>query len=247
MNLVIFLFSIITLFHFIYKNYAINESGEVDINKQSGFTTLRYGILMGILIFILNVINVGNKCSGNVEIIKHSLISFTPWVFIFGLLITVLKFFPGWKAPFSNTFGYLFVQFLKANPLIINLFDTLINSPPNSQNKNELEMKFFEKKTLLNNIYKDQSVMLNVITLNNFNSFWNSLFSNVPSAQEYKPELYKIISTKDKVSEFIWYVLISTVAYSMSNRYITTIECNKSSEDLEKQASAIDEVTEDSD
>jgi hypothetical protein len=89
--------------------------------------------------------------------------------------------------------------------------------------------------------------MLNVITLNNFNSFWNSLFSNVPSAQEYKPELYKIISTKDKVSEFIWYVLISTVAYSMSNRYITTIECNKSSEDLEKQASAIDEVTEDSD
>ena len=141
MNLVIFLFSIITLFHFIYKNYAVNESGEVDINKQSGFTTLRYGILMGILIFILNVINVGNKCSGNVEIIKHSLISFTPWVFIFGLLITVLKFFPGWKAPFSNTFGYLFVQFLKANPLIINLFDTLINSPPNSQNKDELEMK----------------------------------------------------------------------------------------------------------
>jgi len=68
---------------------------------------------------------------------------------------------------------------------------------------------------------------------------WESLFSSVEGAQEYKQKLYDIVIIKDKVSEFIWYVLLSTIAYTISNRYMSTIVCEKSSEDLEETADNI--------
>ena len=196
---------------------------------------------MGLIIFILNVIKIGNKCSRNNDIIFHSIFSFLPWLFVYGLIILIFRNFPGWKAPFSNTFGYLFVKLLSANTVIINLFNTLIFDK-NQINSDNVNLSYLEKKTLLNNIYKDQSVMLNVITIENINKFWNDLFSTVPSAQDYREKLYNIIQVKDKVSEFIWYILLSTIAYSISNRYISTIQCNQSTKDLEKQAVAIDNL-----
>ena len=170
--------------------------------------------------------------------------SFIPWVFVYGIINIIFNAFPGWKSPFSNTFGYLFVKMLKANPLIINLFNTLVfhKSDNDSDKNNDSDLSFLEKKTLLNNIYKDQSIMLNVITINNINSFWNNMFSSIPNAQQYRNELYNIIIVKDKVAEFIWYVLLSSIAYSMSNRYITTIKCDKSSEEMEEEAQQIDNI-----
>ena len=244
MNIVILLFAIISIFHFIYKNYKIDEeTGEIDINKQTGFTTLRYAILMGIIIFILNVVNIGNKCSGNTTIIFHAFMSFIPWVFVFLVISVVFSAYPGWKAPFSNTFGYLFVRFMKANALIISLFNTIVEEGIDDENEeDDQNLSFNDKKNMINNIYKDQSIMLNVITLSNINSFWSSMFGNIEDAEQYKEELYKIIETKDKVSEFIWYILLSTIAYTISNRYIATIKCNKKVQELEAEAQATSEL-----
>uniref|UniRef100_A0A6C0BU80 Uncharacterized protein n=1 Tax=viral metagenome TaxID=1070528 RepID=A0A6C0BU80_9ZZZZ len=239
MNIIIIFFTIISLIHFIFKNYVIDQNGEIDIRKQLGFTSLRFGILMSLIIFIINVVTIGNKCDNNNLIAYHAFISFLPWVIVYGIFYTIFLYFPGWKAPFSNTFGYLFVRFLKANTLIINLFNTLVFNKEDVNDKDTKKLSFIEKKTLMNNIYKDQSIMLNVITINNINSMWESLFSSVEGAQEYKQKLYDIVIIKDKVSEFIWYVLLSTIAYTISNRYMSTIVCEKSSEDLEETADNI--------
>jgi hypothetical protein len=192
------------------------------------------------MIFILNFITIGNKCNENRALIYHSLIAFLPWAVVYGTITIIFRNFPGWKAPFSNTFGYLFVRFLKANTLIIDLFNTLVFAKENpSEAKN---MTLSDKKSIMNNIYKDQSVMLNVITLENINSMWSSLFGNIEEAQQYKEKLYKIITVKDKVSEFIWFLLLSTIAYTISNRYMTTIKCDQNAENLEDIANKLDNI-----
>ena len=240
MNIVIIIFSFLSLIHFIFKNYLIDQNGEIDVTKQTGFTTLRFAIFAGLIIFIMNIITVGNKCSENKAMIFHAFISFLPWVVVYGAITILFRTCPGWKAPFSNTFGYLFVMFLKANSLIINLFNTLIFAKETPNDTNTLS--HIEKKTLMTNIYKDQSIMLNVITVNNINQMWSSFFGNIEQAQQYREQLYNVTVVKDKVSEFIWYILLSTIAYSISNRYISTIKCDKSTEDLEKTASQLDNI-----
>ena len=240
MNIIIFFFSIFSLAHFIFKNYIIDQNGEIDNTKQTGFTTLIFGIIMSLIIFIINFITIGNKCSENKALIYHSLIAFLPWAVVYGTITTIFRNFPGWKAPFSNTFGYLFVRFLKANTLIIDLFNTLVFAKEDPSEVKSLSLS--DKKGIMNNIYKDQSIMLNVITLENINSMWSSLFGNIKEAQQYKEKLYKIIVIKDKVSEFIWFLLLSTIAYTISNRYMTTIKCDKSAEELEKTASQLDNI-----
>jgi hypothetical protein len=240
MNIVIIIFSFLSLIHFIFKNYTIDQNGEIDTTRQSGFTTLRFAIFAGLIIFIMNIITVGNKCSENKAMIFHAFIAFIPWVFVYGAINLLFRTFPGWKSPFSNTFGYLFVMLLNANSLIIKLFNTLIFAKETSNDTNSLS--HIEKKTLMTNIYKDQSIMLNVITVKNINQMWSSFFGSIEEAQQYKEQLYNVTIVKDKVSEFIWYILLSTIAYSISNRYISTIKCDKSSEYLEKTASKIDNI-----
>ena len=240
MNLVILFFPLISLSHFIFKNYIIDQNGDIDVNKQSGFTTLRFGIIMSLIIFIFNFISIGNKCNENTTILYHAFISFIPWVFVYSIITILFSKFPGWKAPFSNTFGYLFIRFLSANTLVIDLFNTLVLSKEDPGDNNKLS--FTEKKTLMTNIYKDQSVWLNVITMGNIDKMWSSFFGNIEEAQQYKDKLYQVIIVKDKVSEFIWYILLSSIAYSISHRYMTTIKCDRSAEDIEKTANQIDNV-----
>ena len=243
MNIVIIIFTVLSGIHFMFKNYLIDKNGEIDITKQTGFTTLRFAIFAGILIFIANIVTVGNKCNENKAMIFHAFIAFLPWVVVYGIITIIFRNFPGWKAPFSNTFGYLFVILSKANQLIINLFNTLIFAkevPGDSKT-----LSHIEKKTLMTNIYKDQSIMLNVITINNINQMWSSFFGNIKEAQQYREDLYNVIINKDKVSEFVWYILLSSIAYSISNRYITTIKCDKSTEDLEETANQIDNIIQD--
>ena len=69
-------------------------------------------------------------------------------LFIFGTLMIVLMFFPGFNSPFSNTLGYLFCRlpFMGIKSTFMNILKT------DSQNK------------LLKTVYEDPSIMINEIT-----------------------------------------------------------------------------------
>ena len=48
------------------------------------------------------------------------MVTLIPWVIIFGILNVLLLQFPGWKAPFSNTIGYLIANIAGAKNLLID-------------------------------------------------------------------------------------------------------------------------------
>ena len=99
-------FAFFTLVYFIIKYF-------VGKNPNSSKSVM---ILMAIYIIIVMLMAYGS----NVQSIKQMcgepyfglalMATIVPWTFIFGILNVALIMMPGWKAPFSNTFGYLLVK-----------------------------------------------------------------------------------------------------------------------------------------
>ena len=121
-----------------------------------------------------------------------------PWIFIFGSLFVLLMIFPGWKSPFSNTFGYLLAKISG----IQSLFNKML--VPESSNKTIAQ------------VYEDNSLIINEVTPSNFNDFWlnfskNGFFNK--EANKFKNQLYNLVNLKDIVSETIWYLLTGNVFF----------------------------------
>ena len=74
--------------------------------------------------------------------------TFIPWTLIFGGLVLILNYFPGWLKPFSNTIGYMVVSLMGLNKTI----DLIIPSKT-GDNSNALAEIYnnTENKTLLIN------------------------------------------------------------------------------------------------
>ena len=76
--------------------------------------TLIYFLILIITQFFINL-GLTNEICG----FKQYNVAFTttiiPWVFIFGSIFLILKVFPNWLEPFSNTFGYFFTYITGVN------------------------------------------------------------------------------------------------------------------------------------
>lgn len=142
-----------------------------------------------------------------------------PWFFIFIGLNVALKIFPGWKAPFSNTIGYLVVKLLGVRKTFNNLLKSKFNTNNNGLNK------------VIKQIYEDESLLINEMTPINFDSAINKLkplfdLNNV-NYQSNVNALQKMVSLKDDISRFVWYILTGGLVISLSNMGVITSKCNK--------------------
>jgi len=129
--------------------------------------------------------------------------------------------FPGWKSPFSNTFGYLAARVGG----IKDAFNAILTE--NISNK------------AVQAIYEDNSLIINEITPENFEDFWSKMqTSNMISASvpaDSKERLYKLVRMKDIVSEFVWYLLAGVLISSITFSYISNSKCKRSAEYMKQQ------------
>ena len=81
------------------------------LNKglKIAITIIYLAIMIGFQ-FSANYTNAKEKCGGTPQVGPAILYTILPNFIIFGGLMLCLLFFPGWKAPFSNTIGYLLVS-----------------------------------------------------------------------------------------------------------------------------------------
>lgn len=154
-----------------------------------------------------------------------------PWVIVFGLMVILLKFLPGWKAPFSNTFGYLVVKIMG----IGNVFSTLLKTPSNIANLSNNKLQ-----TLLTKILGNKSLFINEFTPENF----DTMMSN--SKELFKSHINKtvfnrfkeLVTIKDEVSMLIWYILTGGLATSIGQTGVNTEVCKNSPEFIENTNNA---------
>lgn len=149
-----------------------------------------------------------------------------PWGIIFGFLYIALQTFPSWLMPFSNTFGYLIAS-------LAGLSDTLDKLFKSTENASREELGLLEK------IYTDKSLIINEITINNFNRFWDNMkgvFKDEvknDSSMTVRNSLFKLVKMKELFAEYIWYMFSGFLIISVSYNFITTSTCKKSILDMQ--------------
>jgi len=190
-----------------------------------------------------------------------------PWFIVLGALKAALVVFPGWLSPFSNTFGYIFVSVatdLKDvfNNILTPQFD-LAPKPAggggggqtgggdggSAESSTDIPKDDVANKRdigrALEQIYTDQSILLNELNLDNLDRFWDSFKESRllrASAQvEDLDKIRKFLLMKNIVGEFVWLVLCGLLVVSISYNYILNIGCSFTPEQQKIRAQVLKE------
>lgn len=188
-----------------------------------------------------------------------------PWFIVLGILKSALIVFPGWLTPFSNTFGYIFVSVITDlkdvfNRILTPQFDLAPKSASGggkqtggagSGDDNSADIPkddVANKRDIgraLEQIYSDQSILLNELNIDNLDRFWDGFKESRlirPSAQvEDLDKIRKFLLMKTIIGEFVWLVLCGLLVVSISYNYLLNIGCSFTPEQQKIRAQVLKE------
>lgn len=226
-------FILVTTCFLFFTIFTINKSDSIEtVNNSKDNNVINFIYILFIIIgsYFLNVHNSRIICDQSIEWNYILMVTIVPWLVIFILLYFILKLFPGWVSPFSNTIGYLFVSMLGVSSILENI----MNPPENVSNKIEIVKA-------INNINNNKSKFINQIDidLSNFENFItelnnSQLFNTGDTKEKNIVTLYKLITIKHVIGKIIWYILAGILISSISYNYIIGISCEKSVEQIIK-------------
>jgi len=233
----ILLFVVPTIVFYYFKPKPTLEN----VNNANPMFTLVYFVFVVMIQFACNIGLVINQCGGSVSqnIAAAVLITFLPWIVIFGLVVSILMLFPGIKSAFSNVVGY-FVVAGKANRILNELLintdiakaiDQDASAKSNVKRREELQSAAESIIKLFGNV----SVLINQIVPSNFQEYWSMLHplmkpqyqnDTAPETLDYKQQLLDVVATRDNIGEALWYIytavlLISITQYNIASRTCT--------------------------
>ncbi len=175
------------------------------------YTWLDYAYLVFIFIIMcfVNQSLMSSLCNGNINggVIAYATIP--TWFIMFGLMLVALKKMPGWKAPFSNTFGYFL--------LVLSGYKSKLEK----HIKPDIQVKY-------NYVYQNPLIIINEFDLSTIESAYTSeTIRNIfdLDAEGVKDLLFKLVMFKELVSEFIWFILTGVIIISVSYNIISTNGC----------------------
>ena len=202
--------------------------------KTGKIAMMAAGLYFSLLLAVEYNINVGltNSLCGSEQYPTAILATLIPWVVIFGTMNVLLEMFPGWLRPFSNTFGYLLTK-----GSVSKTMNKILKGENESDSKT-LSSELKDVQKTLATIYNDQSLLVNEITTNNFETFWEKmkpLFKeNVSDVN--KKELLGHVNTKESIAKYIWYMLTGWLVTSASYNYIVNAGCTQTVEQQKKSS-----------
>lgn len=204
-------------------------------------TPIRYGLLIGFIVLTifsqtgLASSATSSLCGGEVQWGPTFQWGFAPWAAMFALLIPIFTFLPGWKSPFSNTFGYLATLIMGSKSALNTLLKSDFKTKDPTLNK------------IMENIYEDQSLLLNQFTPDNFEEGIKKLLPLMESgaipvvesggkAMSEMTTVYGIAYTtlrnairlKDEIAEGVWLLLSGILVSSIMSLGIISTSCSKS-------------------
>ncbi len=222
-------FTIITTVYFIL-NYFVGRPSKVKNGAMASLSLLVcYFLLIATSQFLLNLQLTAGMCN-DIYQYTTAVYALIPWVLIFGIISLLLTVFPGWLSPFSNTLGYLMTTMLGIKKLIRDVF----KEPGSNDNK---------AKETLQYIYGNQSLLINEITISNFEIFKDTMKDLIrPEAMsnsntEDKDKITKMDKLKDMVylkelvAQYVWYILSGSLTIAIATNSIITSTCNYSEEE----------------
>ena len=147
-----------------------------------------------------------------------------PWTFIFGLTCILLILMPGWLRVFSNTFGSSVAEMAGLKEIAQDVL---------GPKKSGLDFKLQQTIEL---IYTDPSTIINEVDINDYepsSNKWPSLekiikFVNGTPDQSKYAKLYNLLSIKEDVGYFVWFILIGGISVLVSTNTLLISKCTSS-------------------
>lgn len=247
-----------------YSYYKYTKNGVL----SGGITTLFFLVLI-IGEYFINLAMSKDICGFDQE--KTALVATVlPWFIVLGVLKAALIVFPGWLIPFSNTFGYMFVSAVTDlkdvfNAILTPQFDLAPEAQKGSPQKGgsgssdgglqdsaDIPKDDIKNKRdigrALEQIYTDQSIILNELSLDNLDRFWDSFKESRLIRQSAKIEdlekIRKFLMMKTIVGEFVWLVLCGLLVVSISYNYLLNMGCSFTPEQQKIRAQVLKEKQE---
>lgn len=248
-----------------YSYYKHSKNGVL-----SGGITFLFFLVLIIGEYFINLAMSKDICGFDQE--KTALIATVlPWFIVLGALKAALIVFPGWLSPFSNTFGYIFVSavtdlkevFARILTPQFDLAPEAQKGPSGQQSggagtaglQDGADIPADEIKNkrdigrALEQIYSDQSILLNELNLDNLDRFWDSFKESRlirPSAKvDDLEKIRTFLIMKSVVGEFIWLVLCGMLVVSISYNYILNMGCSFTPEQQKIRAQVLKEKQDD--
>lgn len=212
---------------------ALSSIEEMTLFKQESNTRLAIYLAVVILSqFIINTSFVINACGGSSVSNYGSafLITFLPWIFIFGIMLVTLIMYPGFKGAFADIVGYFFVAD-KANDALSNILisDSVTQGAINSVEDANVKSDLVKAAESVSKMLGNKAIIINQITPLNFNDMWNTLKQlmkpNMFENEEAKSGLLDIAVMRDSIGEAMWYVYTGILIISYTSYKITSATC----------------------
>ena len=178
--------------------------------------------------FFLNV-NITKSICGSSQWYTAFMVTIFPWVFIFGILVVLLKMFPSWLQPFSNTIGYAIT--LAAG--LTSVFKNII--PPEDKRQGNVDSGISRS---LEYIYSNSGLLINLITSSNFANFYNRMNNDgliIGNHPDLREKLYSMVVLKETVSLAVWYLLAGILITSVSYNSIVNAGCQVSASEMQSR------------
>lgn len=249
LNIVTFLLT--TLFYYLALKPALPYTLYKDKQKYKEYISNSYMylaiyvLLVIVIQFIVNSSIIATNCGGNIteNMGAAGVLTFLPWILIFGVLVLVLTIYPGFKSAFSDVVGYYYVSG-QATKLLTEL---LINQEIQKKMTEETDMTPEKKEALesaadaIIKICGNTSILINQIVPSNFEQYWGILTplmkdkykAGGPEADKMQNDLFELVVTRDNVGEAMWYIYTGLLLTSIVQLKITTRGCNSNPKTME--------------
>ena len=219
-------FIIVTTLYFVLSYILCKPSRGSKAQTFGLMLAVCYYIIVLFGQYIINLMTTYRMCNEHYQYLTAAYITLVPWVLIFGILNLMLLIFPGWLTPFSNTFGYGMTVALGIKKVIRNVF----------KEQGTVQGQSDKATEALNYIYGNQSLLVNEITMQNFDEFLVSMKTLLKVAADSKEVviLKNLIFLKESVAQYMWFLLTGSLVIAVATNSIINSSCNYSEESLKE-------------
>lgn len=250
LNIVTFLLT--TLFYYMalkpvlpYTLYNNQDEYKNYISKNYMYLAI-YVLLVIVIQFMVNSSIIASKCGGNISenMGAAGVLTFLPWILIFGVLVLILTVYPGFKSAFADVIGYYYVS-SSATKLLTEL---LINKDIEKKIAEDPNMTPEKKEALesaadaIIKICGNTSILINQIVPSNFDQYWGILTplmkdiykTSGPESDKMKNDLFELVVTRDNIGEAMWYIYTGLLLTSIVQLKITNRGCVSNPKTMEE-------------
>jgi hypothetical protein len=249
LNIVTFLLT--TLFYYLalkpalpYTLYSNKDQYKSYISNNYMYLAI-YVLLVIVIQFIVNSSIIASTCGGNIteNMGVAGVLTFLPWILIFGVLVLILTIYPGFKSAFSDVIGYYYVSG-SASKLLTEL---LVNKDIEKKMLEDPNMTPEKREAMesaadaIIKICGNTSILINQMVPNNFDQYWGILTPLMkdkyqvqsPETDKMKNDLFELVVTRDNVGEAMWYIYTGLLLTSIVQLKITSRGCSSNPKTME--------------